>query len=370
MRIALIQCAIAGFALALIEGGLRLGTGGPNGVFLGWFPGPVGLYPENAEIRMPGVVPWVIKTNRWGFRGAELSLEKTQGTLRIAMIGDSVTDGFFVENENTYPAFTEARLRTTGLKAEVMNLARGGATIDTELAILRDVATPFEPDIVVLTFVTNDIAALSDVSDENLLNGSLAKRDLRRAVLQAMVTRSALGERVFDAYLRLRSPGYRSDLSDDRSADARSDRYAIQEGGEFTKNARRFMERLKDLDGLILSDTLSPSSATQLRRYLQAWDVFMQDARARGMRPVFVYFPAYPQIYDVSTSLKIRDVLRDHSAKRQVPFLDLTPILRAQDDRILHLAPTDFHPNPEGNRVMGEALANFLAEVVLPLDRR
>ena len=80
------------------------------------------------------------------------------------------------------------------------------------------------------------------------------------------------------------------------------------------------------------------------------------------MRPVFVYFPAYPQVYDQAASMKIRELLREHAAAQGVPFLDLTPALRAQGGRVLHAAPADFHPNPEGNRVIGEALASFLIE--------
>lgn len=362
VRTAAIQCFVAALALLFVELGFRAATNGPRGIFKGWFPGRQGLYPESAEIPMPGVVPWVIRTNRLGLRGGDVPLERTPGIPRIAMVGDSITDGFFVENENTFPAFTEAGLRRAGVSAEVMNFARGGATIDTQLAILRDVVTPLRPDVVVLTFVTNDVAALADVGDADLLTRRLARRDLKRSLLEAAVTRSALGERAFDAYLRWRAPGYRSALSGSEGPLRDPERYLLPGGRDFARNSQRFMETFKDTDGAVLTEVLAPETRLQARRYLTGWDAFMQWARAHRMKPVFVYFPAYPQVYDPEASFAIRDLLEEHSAAREVPFLDLTPALQSAKERVLHLAPADFHLNPEGNRVIGDALAAFLLD--------
>lgn len=365
-RVAAIQCALAMLGFGVLELGLRLATDGPYGVFLGWFAGPLGLYPENAEIEMPGVVPWVIKTNRWGLRGADLSLEKTPDVTRIAMVGDSITDSVHVDNPDTFPVFTEMVLRRLGAKTEVMNCGRSGASIDTELAILRDVVTGFQPDVVVLTFVTNDVPVLARLSDDDIEHGRLDKRTWTHGLVRLVVTQSALGERVFDVYLRLRSPVYQSLISRPRQPlSSKSERYDIPGGANFAQNSSRFMDLHRYNDGQMLSDPFSPEIEIQLGRYLKAWDMFMEHARHHDMRPVFVYFPFYSQVYDEGVSLKIRDVLRDHSAARGVPFLDLTPVLRSQGGRVLHLAPADFHLNPEGNRVIGEALGNFVFETVL-----
>jgi lysophospholipase L1-like esterase len=366
LRVGLIQCGIATAVLGLVELALRVGTGGPLGLFQGWFPGRAGLYPENSEIAMPGVVPWLIRTNRWGFRGEDLPMARTPGMARIAMLGDSVTDGFFVDNEDTYPAMTASRLRTAGARAEVINAASGGASIDTELAVLRDAVTPFHPDVAVLTFVTNDVAALSGLDDKMLLRKSLGQRSRAQTLLRQVVVETALGEWLFDSYLRWRSPAYnRSTLATRIQVDRRPDRYQLPEGSDFAQNSKRFMERFKGGDALLLSD--HPSSEVQIliQRYLLAWDVFTQQAREREMTPVFVYFPAYPQIYDPASSMLMRDRLEEHCRSKGVPFLDLTPALRAQGKAVLHLAPSDYHLNPEGNRVIGTALADFLVERAL-----
>lgn len=356
------QCVIAAIALGLIEVGLRLTTGRPQGTFMGWFPGVRGLYPENARIVMPGPVPWVVETNRWGFRGPDLEIEKSPGLTRIAMLGDSVTDGFCVDNNATFPAMVAATLLRKGVRAEVINAASGGASIDRELAVLRDAVSRFSPDIAVLTFVTNDIDALSVIDDEQLFGGSLERRSTRHSLVRLGVVGSAIGEWTFETYLRKVAPGYAAHPAPSAVSPLPAERYHIGGGSDFSANSRLFLERFRTGDAMILGEVLPESMEVQLRRYLKAWDLFMDHARARGMRPVFVYFPAYPQVYDREAPTTIRDRLRAHSANRDVPFLDLTTALQAQEEAILHLAPADYHLNPRGNRVIGEALANFLVE--------
>ena len=363
MGVLSLQCAIAFVGLTLVEAILRVSSGAPRGLFVGWFPGRLGLYPESSNLSMPGVVNWGVKTNSWGFRGGELRVEKAPGTIRIGMVGDSITDGFFVENESTYPAMSEARLRQCRVNAEVINAACGGGSIDRELAILRDALGPFDPDIVVLTFVTNDLSDLKDIDDSRFLRRRLDQPSLARGLVHSAVVGTAVGEWAFDRYLRWISPVYQSPRPGTFGrVPPSADRYSVPGGGEFASNSKQFMERVRNSDGMVLTDEFAPQTLHRLRRYFEAWDVFMDSARDRGIRPVFVYFPAYSQIYDLSTSMSIRDRLRQHSLARHVPFLDLTPVLRAQGARVLHLAPADYHLNPEGNRVIGAALADFLIQ--------
>ena len=358
LKIGVIQCAAAGAILGGTEATLRFG-GRPSGAFAGWFQGPLGLYPQNTELTMPGAISWRIKTNAWGFRGGNLSLEKPAGVTRVAMVGDSVTDGFLVGEENTYPAQTERALAEKGVSVEVINAAHGGATIDKELAILRDAVARFTPDIVVLTFVTNDLSALEQVDDAHLLTQTLSGPSLKRRALRSLAVDTAVGEWLFDRYLRQRSPAYQSPLAVPR-ADLPKARDTQTSGRDFAANAREFLKRFETSDTPILGHDLPSEMTRQLQRYFTAWDVFVRFSRDHGMQPVFVYFPAYSQIYDPAAPMTIRDLLRQHCAEKGVLFFDLTPSLRAQGDTVLHLAPLDYHLIAAGNRVTGQALADFL----------
>ena len=48
---------------------------------------------------------------------------------------------------------------------------------------------------------------------------------------------------------------------------------------------------------------------------------------------------------------------------RGVPVLDVLPDLRAAEGPIT-LAPVDYHLNPEGNRVLAEAVADGVVELL------
>lgn len=348
----------------LLEGGLRLLTPRPEGKYRGFFAGQLGLYPENSSLPMLGVTNWVVKTNQWGFRGPDVARDKAPGVLRIAMVGDSVTDGFYVENEDTYPANVERDLRAAGASVEVMNTAHGGSTINRQLAILRDAVTPFAPDMVVLTFVTNDICGLEEVTDEHLLHEPADLEPRWRQAARLVFVHTAVGELVLDKTLRYISPAFAAAQDkQNQMPDLPADRYQMEGGQNFLANSALFMQRYANKDGQILHDTFAPAVQHNLDRYLQAWGAFMAHARAHGMQPVFVYFPAYPQVYDPVISMKARDILQQHSAAAGVPFLDLTPALREQGAHtVLHLAPKDYHLNPQGNRVIARALADFLLQ--------
>jgi hypothetical protein len=55
---------------------------------------------------------WKFVTNRQGFRSYEVfHVEKPSGVLRVIALGDSTTEGFEVQRNDTYPAVFERYLR-------------------------------------------------------------------------------------------------------------------------------------------------------------------------------------------------------------------------------------------------------------------
>ncbi|MEE2663734.1 MAG: SGNH/GDSL hydrolase family protein [Myxococcota bacterium] len=96
--------------------------------------------------------------NARGFRDRERSLSKPPGSFRILVVGDSVTFGFGVELEETYPSLLESRLRESLPGIEVLNLGVGGYNPYTESALLRGVGLAYEPDLVLVQFCINDLA--------------------------------------------------------------------------------------------------------------------------------------------------------------------------------------------------------------------
>lgn len=101
-------------------------------------------------------------TNKQGFLDSDFTLEKPQNLIRIAMLGDSITQGCFVPLEKNFSKRLEALLnqRAQGLRSllryEVMNFGVGGYNLEAEVEVLKEKVLQYKPDIVVLNMFYND----------------------------------------------------------------------------------------------------------------------------------------------------------------------------------------------------------------------
>ncbi|MFA4988527.1 MAG: SGNH/GDSL hydrolase family protein [Candidatus Omnitrophota bacterium] len=111
---------------------------------------------------IPGMQRGRIKTNKQGFCDADFSLEKPKGLVRIAMLGDSITQGVFVAPQENFSEKLEALLNKQSrenkspLRYEVMNFGVVGYNLEAEVETLKEKALPYKPDIVVLNMFFND----------------------------------------------------------------------------------------------------------------------------------------------------------------------------------------------------------------------
>lgn len=101
-----------------------------------------------------------ININSFGFRGEEFNLEKDRNTYRILCLGDSVTFGFRLPIEQTFPFLLCEGLNkdgTEGIYYEVLNGAVPGYCTLQEDKLLRAKGERISPDLVILNVVLNDI---------------------------------------------------------------------------------------------------------------------------------------------------------------------------------------------------------------------
>jgi lysophospholipase L1-like esterase len=103
-----------------------------------------------------------IVINRDGFRDRDHPSKKPPGTYRIAILGDSFTEGLQVRLEDTFGAVLERNLSTCSdfrsRSIEVDNFGVSNYGTAQELLTLRDRVWATEPDLVLLAFFTgNDI---------------------------------------------------------------------------------------------------------------------------------------------------------------------------------------------------------------------
>jgi lysophospholipase L1-like esterase len=98
-----------------------------------------------------------ISTNALGFRDREIE-PKTEGELRILLLGDSITFGYGVPIEETYGRKLESILTSqVDRPVRTVNAGMGGFNTVQEYAFLKDHGAAIDPDVVTLMYLPNDV---------------------------------------------------------------------------------------------------------------------------------------------------------------------------------------------------------------------
>lgn len=125
-----------------------------------------------------GRIASYVKINSHGFRDKERTYEKEKGTFRILVLGDSMTEGFQVPLEQTFPYILEERLNSEGSKRfEVINLGIAGFSTAQEYLTLKHYGFKYQPDFVILAFfVGNDVVNNSLILESKVIGRSINDR--------------------------------------------------------------------------------------------------------------------------------------------------------------------------------------------------
>ena len=95
-------------------------------------------------------------TNAHGQRDVERRVEKPPGVTRVLMLGDSVVAGHGIfDVRDTIPLQLERLLKPRNV--EVLNFGVGGYCTRAEAELLKVKGLQFQPDLVVVVFVMNDV---------------------------------------------------------------------------------------------------------------------------------------------------------------------------------------------------------------------
>ena len=103
-----------------------------------------------------------VRINPRGFRGPVVPYQKPRGVARVVYLGDSVTFGYRVARwEDTYPFVVGDLLASRdSLAAETVNLAVEGYSQWQQALVLADEGDRYQPDLVVVGFVLNDVTEM------------------------------------------------------------------------------------------------------------------------------------------------------------------------------------------------------------------
>ena len=159
-RLALILLLAFGCAggLALVEVALRLHQWAQDGV-RNQFVEDRSLLHHRLRANFDGVVRGVhFTTNSRGLRDREFAVPKPAGIFRIAILGDSFTEGSGLEDAEAMPKRLEQRVqRACGLGIEVVNAGVSSYSPILYYLHLKYVVAPLQPDLVVVNVDMGDV---------------------------------------------------------------------------------------------------------------------------------------------------------------------------------------------------------------------
>lgn len=263
-------------------------------------PNPVLMW----EYKPHGELAWngnQIRINQYGFRDSDPPMTRARAprTVRVAVIGDSVTLGLGVGEHETLPAQLRAQLDTASGGArnvEVFNFGVDGYNTTQVAELLRTKVIDFQPDVVVYALCANDF----DFEESS-------------------------GEKI-QYFKRPRSFSFR-----------------------LLKSVARRLLQIEYYHGHFYAN----------RDTVYAEIVSMRDTAARGgTRFLVARLPMFPEgAFDPYPIADIDEDIRRFLEANGIPQIDLLEPLRSSQQPPSTLALDPWHPSPEGHRLMAAALA-------------
>ena len=260
-------------------------------------------------------------TNSGRLRDSEIPLDKPAETLRLAMVGNSMTIGHSVKQGELYTEVMERDLKARFQghpKADVLNAGQLGYSIVHFLPFTREFVYPYHPDFVVYQFCWNDIEASS------LMRVRKVPYQLPKSGPVRLLARHS---HLFGNMMRLR---------------------------DMSKFARNLL--------VMYDDSLAVEG---FYKDLFAWE---DSVRSRGLPFAMVIFPnvlevqvpdRYPDL--VQELLAKKEKILERCRQRGLPVLDLTDSLADNYRRHHKDLYLDFgHFNARGHALAAEVIENWL----------
>ena len=304
-------------------------------------------------------------TNSLGYRGKEFAIDKPADTYRVLMLGDSVTFGWGVDDEQTFSYILEEKLtqEAQGRNIEVINAGwHDGFAPDSYYVYLNQEGLKLKPDLIILNlFPYNDIADLREMvwvkTDDKGLPSAIESTD--RAVRGGYHV-----ERVSSNW-KFRLPLLKNS------------HLAILAMTNLEQNSPATVTNIKKWLRLTEPQTIPAQEAEAClyvldcsRQMGELWDKL--DQVLLGLNQLLVaenipllvnIIPAPSQTFplgqagELPQDLEPQQRFKDLFAVQSISFLDPLPLLVDQSYRS-YFFPQDGPPAPAGHRKLAETLFN------------
>jgi len=288
-----------------------------------------------------------VKINSKGLVGPELDYSKRPGIKRILYLGDSVTFGYRMKRYNlSFPYHMEYILEhKLNYEIETVNASVGGYSPWQEYIVLSTEGIKYDPDLVVVSFVLNDVTAKLGL----LRFGGTGEGFQLDHSVTGTIDRLAEVSGIFYFAKRISA--------------------RIRFGSNIQQGARQ-------REAMDVADVVYNPTHEDIQ---EAWQVTLQDlgnifdyAKEKDLPIVLAIFPFSFQFYDVENRSTPQRILRKFAADNNVPVIDLLPILfrrlKTEGAKPESYFMDPKHLSERGHEVVAEVLADFILSEKLLAD--
>lgn len=285
------------------------------------------------------------RINSRGFRGPEVTVPKPAGVRRVLFVGDSITLGGRLPEDQTWVHLAGQRLAV-----EAVNAGMGDIGLSEEREIF-EAGLAVDPDLVVHAWYLNDGRPTLGFREEQIFQNGLMQAFHRHSwLLQSYL--------VAFAYSRLRDALVRAEVDPDAERFGWID---PMNEGQWSKDPRIWDEVVEKAK-LDWGDAWNDASLERMARTLGE----MHDSsKARGIAHVVVLLPGLIQVYADHPGGRVdhpQRAMKQRLEARGVKVIDILPGLKKVRNRPLFY--DHCHYTPEGNQVVADILARELAPVI------
>jgi len=265
---------------------------------------------EHAPNRHGVLMGVYFQTNSKGLRDREFSYDRQPGTMRILMLGDSLTVGWGVPVEQTFSKEIERLFAADGVDAEVINTGVGNYNTIQEVEYFLVEGFKFQPDIVVLNFFVNDAEPILKHEPPSVLTRVCYACIFIFGRVDTLA-RKFLNEKDWvEYYLGLYGDG----------------------------NAKGWLNAKQSIEKLAVY------------------------CRSHGIALVIANLPELHDVQDYRFD-KISNIVRDAANQYSVDYVDILPYLQKEKSAALWVTPADPHPNAHANDLIAQGLYRALKPI-------
>ena len=322
-----------------------------------WIPGQLRVV---RDFEKAGIPSFPRKVNSQGFiMEREVSLQKAEGTYRVAYVGDSFTEGTCPEGDSV-PAIVERSLRVPGYNnVEVMNAGTASYAPTLYYLLLKTKLLAYHPDLVVVN------VDMTDVFDDSLYGATLRTDEKGDPVACPPGHPLLKTHRRTERGLEEISTTQRLSLWLAQRFDAV--KLALQ---VLSRPRSEYKSKAGEVPSAFAWCGHDRSLETQdnVKRSMEMLARVVRLAKANGIKIVVTAVPHLEQLQGTWSLQPMNDIAAV-CARENVPFLNPVDAFKQKlgstSPEEIYI-PGDMHFNVKGYRMWGEIQVEFLNRVGLP----